>query len=132
MKARIFGIIFLTAGLFCLGIYPAYCAGHAVGPQPQTKSVDVNKDGKPDVVYYGEGKYVRKVEADTNFDSKPDIVVHTKDGKFDSADVDTDYNGTYDKKFTSQTEFIKWINQKRPDFIGPLGIHDWQMDLIKF
>jgi uncharacterized protein YdeI (BOF family) len=101
-------------------------------PQPEVKSVDINKDGKTDVNYYREGDFVGKAEADTHNDGTPDIIVHTKDGKFESAEVDTDNDGTPDKKFTDQGEFTKWVNENNPDYEKELNRPDWQWKLVDF
>lgn len=99
---------------------------------PGVSSLDMNRDGKPDVIYYDEGKYIIKVEGDTNYDGKPDVVVHVKDGKFESAEVDTDYDGTPDKKFTDVKTFSEWLNENRPDFQDKLNRPDWEVTLFKF
>lgn len=86
----------------------------AAGPAA-VKTIDLNKDGKPDVTYYAEGKNISKVEADTNYDGKPDVTVNLQDGKFQSAEVDTDYNGSVDKKYTDAGSFSQWLNQSHPE-----------------
>ncbi|MDD4895041.1 MAG: hypothetical protein PHW54_07010 [Candidatus Omnitrophica bacterium] len=106
-----------------------------LAPAPQgaaPKTYDVNSDGKPDVIYHGDGKYVSKVEADTNYDGRPDVVVHIKDGKFESAEVDTDYDGKTDKKFNDAPSFNKWVNENKPGFNDKLNKTDWRIDLMDF
>jgi hypothetical protein len=96
------------------------------------KTCDVNHDGKSDVTYYSDGKYVTKVEADTNSDGKPEIVEHIKDGKFESAEVDTNNDGKMEKKFTNKSEFNKWLNENSPDYKDKLDQPDWTFEAIKF
>lgn len=91
----------------------------------ETKTVDVNKDGKPDVTYEQVEEFATKVEADTNYDGRPDVVVYVENGEFDSAEVDTDYDGKTDKQFNDQTQFKKWVNENRPAFNDSLGWDDW-------
>jgi len=115
-RASIYFILLLV--LFWAGAYLCY-AQEAPGaiPMPMaTKTVDLNKDGKPDIIYYGEGKNISRVEADTNYDGKPDVTVSLQNGKFVSAEVDTDYNGTVDKKFTDAGSFNQWLNKNHPEF----------------
>ncbi len=127
--------VFACALVFwCFRLYSGYTQ---TAPEPatvsmQTKTVDVNKDGKPDVTYYGDGKYVTEVQADTNYDGKSDVVVHLKDGKFQSAEADTDYNGTMDKKFSDVKEFNQWLNKNNPAFEEELNRPDWQFNLLQF
>ncbi|MFH1889244.1 MAG: hypothetical protein ABH806_04055 [Candidatus Omnitrophota bacterium] len=118
--------------LFCINIYPGYSQEPGVSMEAGARTFDVNKDGKPDITYHSDGKYVAKVEADTNYDGNPDVAVHLKDGKFDSAEVDTDYDGTPDKQFSDVAEFNKWLNENKPDFNDKLNRADWQFDMIKF
>lgn len=99
---------------------------------PKIKTLDVNKDMKPDVTYYGDGSFVNKVEADTNYDGRHDVLINVKDGKFDSAEVDFNYDGKPDKKFIDQQAFNEWLNQNRPDFKDALDKADWRFDLLKF
>lgn len=101
-------------------------------PLPQTKTVDINKDGKPDITYYQEGEFVGKVEADTNNDGKADITINLKDGKFQNAAVDTDYDGKTDKEFKDDEEFIKWANENKPDYIDQLNRANWKYDMLDF
>ncbi len=119
---------------FCVNIYSSYSQPQVapVPLKPATKSVDVNRDGEPDVIYYSDGKYVSKIEADTNYDGKPDVKVHLKDGKFQSAEVDSNYDGKMDKRFSNVKEFNQWLNEERPDFKDKLNRPDWQFDLINF
>ncbi len=120
----------VLAFLFSVIINPGY--GRASATRPPTKTVDVNKDGKLDVTYYGDGEHVSKVEADTNYDGKPDVVVHLKDGEFQSAEADTDHNGTMDKKFSDVKEFNAWLNENNPEFEENLNRPDWEWKLLKF
>lgn len=124
-------IVFFVCFFLCFIAYPAYSQMEG-GSNLLIKTVDVNKDGTPDITYYNDGKYVTKVEADTNYDNKPDIVVHVKNGKFESADVDTDYDGKPDIHFNDVTEFNKWLNKNRPGFVDYLNRPDWQVSLLKF
>ncbi|MBM3250457.1 MAG: hypothetical protein FJZ09_06455 [Candidatus Omnitrophica bacterium] len=98
----------------------------------QTKTVDVDNDGDPDVTYYHDGNVIAKAEADTNNDGKPDVTVYTKDGKFESAEVDTDYDGTPDKKFSDVAEFNAWLNKNNPDFEKHLNQPDWEVAMFRF
>ncbi len=127
-------IVILLLVFFCANIYLGYSQVPVtpVSQKPEIKTVDVNKDGKPDVTYYSDGKYVSKIEADTNYDGKPDVTVHLKNGKFQSAEVDTNYDGKPDKKFSDVAEFNKWLNENKPDFKDQLNRPDWQFDLLKF
>ena len=127
--------IIVNAGILimlCLNINLAYSQLAMAPAQMEIRTVDVNKDGKPDVFYYRDGKYIGKIEADTNYDGKPDIVIKTKDGKFDSAQVDTDYDGKMDKTFTNQDEFKRWVNAHKPEFKDKICLDDWQFALLKF
>lgn len=134
MKRAVFAIIPALFLCFSAGHSQAAPAGNvAVNIPPQeTKTVDVNKDGIPDVTYYRDGEYVSKVEADTNYDGSPDVVVYTKDGKFLSAEADVDYDGKADKKFKDVNEFNQWVNENNPDFQEQLNRPDWKFDLMKF
>ncbi len=98
----------------------------------KVKSVDVNKDGRPDVAYYHNGKHVTRVEADTDYNGKPDVTMEIKDGKFVKAEVDTNNDGKPEKKFTSQKEFNEWVNRERPEFKEQLSRPDWDVTLMKF
>lgn len=98
----------------------------------ETRTVDVDKDGDPDVTYYHDGKYISKAEADTNEDGKPDITVYAENGKFKSAEVDTDYDGKPDQKFSDTATFNKWLNQNNPQYKDSLGWSDWTYSLYKF
>jgi uncharacterized protein YdgA (DUF945 family) len=111
------GVVFIFLfALFCVSTFLCY-AQQAPGVVPITvKIVDLNKDGKPDITYYGEGKNVSKIEADTNYDGKSDVAVTLKNGKFESAEIDTDYNGSVDKKYTDADTFNQWLNKNHPEF----------------
>jgi len=98
----------------------------------QTKAVDINNDGKADIIYHKDGEYVGKIEADTNNDGKADITVHLKDGKFEHAAIDTDYDGQTDKEFKDNQEFIKWANENNPDYVDRLNQADWKFDMLDF
>lgn len=131
---NIIAIVIFLAFFSCINIRWGYPQDNEPAAEAGTKTVDVNKDGEPDVTYYSDsdGKYVARTEADTNYDGKPDVVVHTKDGKFDSAEVDTDYDGKPDKKFTDTGEFNKWLNENKPDFSDKLNKEEWRFDMIDF
>jgi len=118
--------------LLCLNAYSGYCEDGPASNKKVAKTVDVNKDGKPDVTYYSEGENVTEVDADTNYDGKPDIIVHVKDGKFKSAEADTDYNGTMETKFTDAGGFNKWINANHPEFAKELVKQDWRIKVKQF
>jgi len=124
--------VILSLVFLCINTYSSHCEVPVTGVVTVIKTLDVNKDGKPDVIYQGDGKYVTKVEADTNFDGKPDITVHVKEGKFESAEVDTNYDGKIEKKFTDVKEFNKWLNQNHPDFNDKLNRRDWKFNALKF
>jgi hypothetical protein len=98
----------------------------------QVHTVDVDKDGDPDVTYYHDGKYISKAEADTNEDGKSDITVYAEGGKFKSAEVDTDYDGKPDQKFSDTAAFNKWLNQNNPQYKDSLGWSDWTYSPYKF
>ncbi|MFA5286824.1 MAG: DUF6802 family protein [Candidatus Omnitrophota bacterium] len=115
MNRIIIGVFICVASFFHLGVALAL----------QSKTVDINKDGKPDVTYQQAEEFATKVEADTNYDGKPDVVVYVENGKFDSAEVDTDYDGKVDKQFNDSAQFKKWVNENRPDFNDSLGWDDW-------
>ncbi len=119
------GIILTVMSLFfCVAVYMAYSQ---CPPVTSEQKIDVNKDGKPDVTYYSEGKYVTRAEADTIADSKPDIIVHAKDGKFQSAEADTDNDGKADKNFNDLKSFDEWLTATHPDFDRTLNRGDWEM-----
>ena len=114
-KSVVYSVVFFA--LLCASSYLCYAQEAPAGVTAVvTKSVDLNKDGKPDVLYYGEGKNISKIEADTNYDGKPDVTVNLQDGKFVSAEVDTDYNGSVDKKYTDADSFSQWLNKSHPEF----------------
>jgi len=102
--------------LFCVNIYLGYAEVAPVSMPPAIRTVDVNKDGKPDVTYYSNGKNVTKIEADTNYDGKPDVKVNLKDGKFESAEVDTNYDGKVEKRYYDSGSFSEWLNKNHPEF----------------
>jgi len=130
---RKLNVIFLCLlFLLCLNVYPGNCQEGPASNKEIAKAVDVNKDGKPDVIYYGDEKNVTEVEADTNYDGKPDVKVHIKNGKFKSAEADTDYNGTMETKFTDAGSFNKWVNEHHPDFDKELVKQDWRIRVGKF
>lgn len=132
MKNNIISSIFLL--FFFMNIQLSYAdVFQASLCAPVTiKSVDVNKDGKNDVTYYGDGKNVTKVEADTNYNSKPDVVVHIENGKFKSAEADTDHNGSMETKFNDYRAFKDWVNKTNPDFAKELNRPDWEWKLLEF
>ena len=99
---------------------------------PNTKAVDVNKDGRADVTYYGDEKNITKVEADTNYDGNPDVIVHVENGQFKSAEADADHNGSMETKFSDEKTFAEWINQTNPDFAKELNRPDWEWKLLEF
>ncbi|MFA6349555.1 MAG: hypothetical protein WCY12_01325 [Candidatus Omnitrophota bacterium] len=101
-------------------------------PLSQAKTVDIDKDGDPDITYYKDGEYVGKVEADTNNDGKADITINIKDGKFQNAFVDTDYDGTADKEFKDDEQFLKWANENKPDYADKLNQANWKYDMLDF
>lgn len=115
MNRIITGIFICLFSLFCPGILLAL----------ESRTVDVNKDGKSDVAYQQVEEFATKVEADTNYDGKPDVIVYVENGKFDSAEVDTDYDGKADKQFNDSTQFKQWVNENRPVFNNSLGWDDW-------
>jgi len=126
------GIVILLLVFFYVNINLGHCGTPPASKKAATKTVDVNKDGKPDVTYYSDGKYIAKAEADTNYDGKPDVVVYTKDGKFASAEADTNYDGKIDKKFNDAKQFSKWLKEKHPDFYDQLNRANWEFGLLKF
>ena len=132
MMKKIGSVVVFLFVLFCLTINLSFAQPALTPTATVVKTADVNKDGTPDITYYGEGKYVTRADADTNYDGKPDIVVHAKDGKFESAEVDTNYDGTPDKKFTDVSEFNKWLNENNPDFDKYLNQPDWEVALFNF
>ena len=118
---------FALLALVFMNVSLAHSQDVAPDKTAKTKTVDVNKDGTPDVTYYSEdGKNVTKAEADTNYDGKPDVVVNVKDGNFQSAEIDTDHNGSMDKEIQDATQFKQWINTNRPEFKETIGRSDWQ------
>ena len=131
MKKDSIIVVFLWV-FFCAKFYLAYPQVTSASKKVETKSYDVNKDGRPDVTYYSDGKYIAKAEADTNYDGKPDVVVYAKDGKFESAEVDTNYDGKTDKKLSDVKTFNSWLNENHPDFNDKLNRADWEVKLLKF
>jgi hypothetical protein len=126
-------MVFLLV-FFCLNYVLAFSQAASQEEKTQTKTCDVNKDGKPDVTYYSdsEGKNVAKVEADTDYNGRPDVVVILKDGKFDSAEVDTNNDGKSERKFNDASEFNKWVNENRPDFNNALNRPNWRFGVLAF
>lgn len=113
--------------LFILAMFFTFGATSA----EKTKSVDINKDGKPDVIYHHDGGNINKIQADTNYDGKHDVEVHIKDGKFQEAKIDTDHDGKVDKTITSTVQFKQWVNDNRPDFNDSLGWDDYSRKIDK-
>lgn len=126
------GIVIVLLAFFCLNINLGYSQVPSVSKEAVTRAVDVNKDGKPDLTYYSDGKYIAKAEADTNYDGKPDVIVYTKNGKFESAEADTNYDGKTDKKFSDVKAFNSWLKEKCPNFYDELNRADWEFSLIRF
>jgi len=130
---RLLVIGMCTLILFCINIsLGSSQVTSSATKKIETRTVDVDKDGDPDVTYYHDGKYVSKAEADTNEDGKPDITVYAQDGKFKSAEVDTDYDGKPDQKFSDTAAFNKWLNQNNPEYKDSLGWSDWTYSPYKF
>lgn len=125
MANRIISVTVFVAMIFCLGICSVYAQEASSVQALETKTVDINKDGKPDVTYYHDGKNVTKAEADTNYDGKPDVTVYTEDGKFKSAEADTNYDGKTDKEFTDVKKFNEWLNKDNAEFRDSLTWDDW-------
>jgi hypothetical protein len=121
MNRIIIGAFICLVSFFCPGVTLAL----------QSKTVDVNKDGRSDVTYQQVEEFATKVEADTNYDGKPDVVVYVENGKFDSAEVDTDYDGKTDKQFNDSAQFKKWVNENRPDFNDSLAWDNWSQTISK-
>ena len=120
-------IVVVLMTVFCLNVFLACAAAPAPDKAAQTKTADVNKDGKPDVTYHSnDGKNVTKIEADTNYDGKTDVIVNTKDGNFQSAQIDTDNNGSMDTEINDAAQFKQWINTNRPEFKETIGRSSWQ------
>ena len=74
-KISLIAVILLF--LFCLNSGSVYPQVTSASKKVETKTADVNKDGKPDVTYYSDGEHVAKVEADTNYDGKPDVIINS-------------------------------------------------------
>jgi len=126
------GVVIVLLVFFCLNVNLGYCGGLPLDSiEAVTKTVDINKDGKPDVTYYSDGKYIARAEADTNYDGKPDVVVYAENGKFKSAEVETNYDGKPDKKFDNSAQFKKWVNENHPDFNDSLGWDDYSRTISK-
>lgn len=106
---------------FCLGACPIN----------KPKAVDVNKDGKADVIYHHDGENITKIYADTNYDGTNDVVVHIEDGKFKKAEIDADHDGSIDKKIEDAPQFKQWVNENRPDFNDSLGWDDYSRKIDK-
>lgn len=132
---NIIKFMIVIAVFFCLKVNLGYSLEPAIPVTPaqlEIKTVDVNKDGKPDVTYYKDGKYVGKIEADTDYDGKPDVVVKLKEGKFQSAEVDTNKDGKTDKKFDNEKDFKAWLNKDKPEFNSALYRDNWEFGSIAF
>ncbi|MEW5758703.1 MAG: hypothetical protein AB1755_04440 [Candidatus Omnitrophota bacterium] len=128
-KFSVMGIILLS--IFIIGIKYGHTQCASVNQAVAVKTVDINKDNKPDIIYYShDNKYVSKAEADTNFDEKTDITMYLKEGKFDSAEVDTNHDGKIDKKFSDLADFNKWLNENNPNFHNHFNNpDDWQFSI---
>lgn len=120
---RLKDLLILVTAVFCLGT----CASCNPGP----KTIDVNQDGKPDVIYHHDGENIHKIQADTNYDGTHDITVHIEDGKFKEAHIDADHDGTTDKVIKDPVQFKKWVNDNRPDFNEHLGWDDYSRKIDK-
>lgn len=131
MKKILAGVI-VFAVCFCLNLPLVYSQAKPPSGKLATRTVDVDKDGDPDVTYYHDGKYISKAEADTNDDGRPDITVYAEDGKFKSAEADTNNDGKPDKKFNNSAEFSKWLNKDNPEYKDSLGWSDWTYSPYKF
>lgn len=133
MKKVSIAVVLLSFFFCCMIIYVGYAQVTSASKGVETKTKDVNNDGKPDVTHYSsDGKYIEKTEMDTNGDGKPDVVVYNKDGKFESAEIDTDYDGEMDKKVTEQSALTKWMNESHSDFKDEFNKQDWEFGAIKF
>jgi hypothetical protein len=120
----------LIKGVF-LSLTIFFCLGACVACNSKTTAVDVNKDGKSDVIYYHDGENITKIQADTNYDGTHDVVVYIEDGKFKEAHIDTDYDGAVDKKIEDTAQFKQWVNDNRPDFNDHLGWDDYSRKVSK-
>jgi hypothetical protein len=131
-------VVALALVLSCVSVYLAYSQNAPVTKAQDTKAkeiiktVDINNDGKPEVTYYCDGKYVTRAEADTNADCKPEIVVNLKDGKFKSAEAVTGKDGKTKTTFTDVKKFDDWLNETHPDFDRTLNRGDWSQESIRF
>ncbi|MDD5432084.1 MAG: hypothetical protein PHO70_03755 [Candidatus Omnitrophica bacterium] len=131
------GVLFVLSCMFNCSAYSQevlVVPNSAVSMQKAaTKSVDVNKDGKPDIVYHSsDGKKIDKIEADTNYDGKVDVVVNVFEGKFMSADVDENHDGKMDKKITKESEYVQWLNKNNSDFSDSLYRPNWEFGMVTF
>lgn len=117
-KALVFFMALLSLALAC-----SYCGAQSA-PEIQQKTIDVNKDGTPDVIYHQRDNSVTKIEADTNYDGKSDVTVNLENGKFKSAEADTNYDGKLDKTFDNAADFNAWLNKDKPDFNDSLGFSE--------
>ncbi len=120
---RLISVLFFS---FCF-----ICMGACAACKSKTETRDVNKDGKPDVIYYHDGERINTIHADTNYDGAHDITVHIENGKFKEAQIDSDYDGVVDKRFDDAAQFKKWVNENRPDFNDSLGWDDYSRKVDK-
>ena len=76
MKKNIISVIILLLFLV-IGVHLSYAdvIQLSLNAPVTIKSVDLNKDVKNDVTYYGDGKNVTNIEADTNYDGNPVTLV---------------------------------------------------------
>ncbi|MFA5157067.1 MAG: hypothetical protein WC532_06745 [Candidatus Omnitrophota bacterium] len=123
-------VVLALVGVFCV-ISAAYAETATIPDQPAIRKLDMNKDGKPDVAYYSDGKSIVAIKADTDHNGKLDVIVHLKDGQFDSAEIDNNNDGKSDQTFSNVDEFNKWLKDNHPDFYGYIGQPDWQFNLLK-
>jgi len=132
---RMISLVLILGIFFGAGLYPTYAQDYvtsATKKRGETKTLDINNDGKTDITYHHDGEYVTKAVADTNFDGSDDVTVHIKDGEFHSAEVDTDHDGTTDRQFSDVAEFNQWLDESNPQFSDNLGCPDWRVTFLKF
>ncbi len=127
-------ILPVITALISLLLYGPLFPANAVpkGNAIQATAIDIDKDGKPDVVYYYDDKYITMAEADTNKDGRADVRVYTRNGKFKSAEADTDYDGKADKEFSNPDDFDAWLNQNNPGYEDYLNRPNWEKTLFSF